>query len=87
MTRVLKTENLSLKIKDSKTEPKVLFVISKGVSKKAVDRNLLKRRAKAIVRDFKPKKTLTFFFKKGAKDLSYRSLKKEINTLLSEVKN
>jgi ribonuclease P protein component len=85
--RVLKTDNLSLKIKDSKMEPKVLFVVSKGVLKKAVDRNLLKRRARAIARDYKPKKTLTFFFKKGVKDLSYKSLKEEMKLLLSKVKN
>lgn len=83
--KILKTENLSLKIKDNTTEPKVLFVVSKSVFKKAVERNLLKRRARAITQSFKPKKTLTFFFKKGVKDLSYKALKEEMINLLSKV--
>ena len=62
------------------------FIVSHKVAAKAVDRNKLKRRARAIVRELLPKikdnYACLLFFKKEARDLSYQELKKVIYDLL-----
>ena len=63
------------------------FVVSHRVASKAVDRNKLKRRARAIVRELLPKikdnYACLLFFKKKAISLTYQELKKVIYDLLS----
>ncbi|MFH1170349.1 MAG: ribonuclease P protein component [Candidatus Vogelbacteria bacterium] len=63
------------------------FIVSRKVAAKAVDRNKLKRRARAIVREFLPKikdnYACLLFFKKEAAALTYQELKKVIYDLLS----
>ena len=62
------------------------FIVSHKVAAKAVDRNKLKRRARAIVREFLPKIKDNYgcllFFKKMAVSLTYQELKKVIYDLL-----
>lgn len=62
------------------------FVVSKKVATRAVDRNKLKRRARAIVRELLPQikdnQACLLFFKKEARGLSYQELKKVIYDLL-----
>jgi ribonuclease P protein component len=66
------------------------FVVSSKVANKAVLRNLLKRRGRAIVRETlrlakaQPCSGI-FYVKKGANLLSYEDMKKEIVKLLSNV--
>lgn len=54
------------------------FVVSRQVAASASDRNRLKRRARAIIRELLPKirngRAYFLFFKKGAAQLSYLQL-------------
>lgn len=63
------------------------FVVSHKVAARAIDRNKLKRRARAIVRELLPKVKDSYacllFFKKAAVGLTYQELKKVIYDLLS----
>lgn len=67
-------------------ESKFSFVVSGKVSKKATERNLLKRRGYVVVRKNVILKKIpiagVFFAKNGATKLSYEVLKKEIEDLL-----
>ena len=62
------------------------FVVSNKVAPRAVDRNKLKRRARAIVRELLPQikdnYACLLFFKKEARSLSYQELKKSITNVL-----
>lgn len=62
------------------------FVVSGKVSKKAVERNLLRRRGYAAVRlvskNIQPCFVCVFYFKKPALSLSYKKLEGEITTIL-----
>ena len=86
---IYKSENISLKIKKSAPEG-AHFVVSKKVFKTAVRRNLLKKRARAVISEFFGKRdikeSLIFYFKKTANTLSFRALKKEIVELLKKAK-
>lgn len=71
-------------------ESKFSIVISGKVSKKAVDRNLLRRRGYVAVAKNKRIKTLqpvagVFFAKKGAAGLSYKKIEDEFNGLLERI--
>ncbi len=61
---------------------RVGFVVSARAVKKAVGRNLLKRRAREIIRkkikSFKKGYDVLFIFSKGAAVLSFRGLEKEL---------
>jgi len=84
------TPHLWLKTKKiaDQTPRKVYFSVSKTVAKKATDRNLLKRRSKAIVRkhitEFKKGYIYFFSFKKGADKASFGELELEILDLLKK---
>ena len=59
-------------------------VVSKKVSNKAVDRNLIKRRARATLRKPPlPSRSLIFTAKKGARDASYQDIARDITDLVS----
>lgn len=68
-------------------ESRFSFVVSGKVSKKATERNLLKRRGYAIIQNNDALKQISvagvFFAKSGATKLSYNDLKQEINDLLT----
>jgi len=74
------TPHLWLKTKKiaDQTPRKVYFSVSKTVAKKATDRNLLKRRSKAIVRKHitEFKKGYIYFFSFNNSHTSFRSQKK-----------
>lgn len=61
---------------------KIAFIVSSAVSKKAVIRNLLKRRARAIIlkylKYFIAPIFIIFIFKKSSLSLSFNELEKEI---------
>jgi len=63
------------------------FIVSHKVAIRAVDRNLLKRRVRAIVRELLPKIKDNYdcllFFKKGATNLSYWKLKNIIQEIFT----
>lgn len=67
-------------------ESKFSFVVSGKVSKKATERNLLKRRGYVIIKKIPALKKIptagVFFAKGGATKLSYAALEQEINNLL-----
>lgn len=91
--RTVNSDNISLKYVE-KNEPgeknRYSFVVSSKVSKSAVVRNLLKRRARHAVRKHssKIKKPITavFFFKQGANKLDFSQIETEILSLLSRAK-
>jgi len=65
--------------------PKFIFVVSKKVAKKAVDRNRIKRRARAIsheVAKLLSSRTYKLYFNKSDLELSYSELKKKIHDFL-----
>lgn len=68
-------------------EVKIGFVVPSSVAKKAVLRNKIKRRAREILRmllnDFKNPYLIVFLFKKDVLKLSFKELKKEIESVLS----
>ncbi len=63
------------------------FVVSSKVSKKAVERNKIKRRARHIIKKMMPKVEnglgMIFFFKKGAEKMVFSELEKEINDIFN----
>lgn len=72
--------------KEGCLKAKSFLIVSSAVSKKAVDRNKLKRRARAILKESRlPKLVSTaVFFKKGSGELKFGELKEK---LLEAVKN
>ena len=67
---------------------KFSFTVSKTVSKKAVQRNLLRRRGysaiKKTVKETSPGFVCVFSFKKGSENLSYSEISEEIRFLLEK---
>ncbi|MEX1014482.1 MAG: ribonuclease P protein component [Candidatus Paceibacterota bacterium] len=65
--------------KNSQAKP-LIIIISRKVSKKATERNLLKRRIKDIIKTLKNKINgdLRIITKPGAEKLNFRELKEEI---------
>lgn len=79
---------LSLKIAPTiENQSRFAFVVSSKVSKKAVERNKIKRRARSIVQKnlSKIKKQINaiIFFKKGAEKMTFQELEKEINDIFN----
>ncbi len=63
------------------------FVVSKKISKKAVNRNKLKRRAYSIIRLLPIKNSSgIFFYKKNGLNVSYLKIKNDINFILKKTK-
>lgn len=66
------------------TPGRVAAVISKKTAKKAVDRHLLKRRILAAAEPhIEPVRSFIVYARKGSPELSYQSLKKELDALLT----
>lgn len=68
---------------------RALFIVSASVSKRAVDRNRLKRRAREIVRERLRGRSgisLAVFFKKDAEKLSFGELKEDLLRFLTKLK-
>jgi len=65
-------------------KPRVLVGVAKSVSKKAVGRNKLKRRIKAVCQPIAKSEGKDFFViaKPGAGELSFKALKKQIINLV-----
>ena len=61
-----------------------IIVISSKTYKRAVDRNKIKRRIRAIFRENKKLKEMPLFIyiKKGTRELTFTDLKKEIESVL-----
>ena len=59
---------------------KFAVIVSASTYKKAVDRNLLRRRMYHIIakHPFQPQKTLTVTLKKGALDITFKELEQEV---------
>lgn len=66
------------------------FIVSKKVSKKAVERNLIKRRLREIVRlsplDNREKIDGVFIASPLIKEKTFQEIKEEVNSLLEEAK-
>ncbi|KKU50271.1 MAG: ribonuclease P protein component [Candidatus Zambryskibacteria bacterium RIFCSPHIGHO2_12_FULL_48_10] len=63
----------------------VVISVSKKISKKAVTRNTIKRRVRAVLRDLEKKQELTSFLiiaRPGAENIKGDELKKELKALL-----
>jgi ribonuclease P protein component len=93
--RTANSDHLSLKYienKDAKAGQgnRYSFVVSAKVSKLAVDRNLLKRRGRYIIRKYSTKiKTpisCVFFFKSGSNKLDFSQLEKEFLIILARAR-
>jgi ribonuclease P protein component len=73
---------------DNNQPSKFSFVVSKSVSKKAVVRNLLKRRGYASVRNnldkIKKSYICSFSFKKGSESATFREISGEVASLLKK---
>lgn len=71
---------------DGETSSQFAFVVSKKVSKKAYERNLLKRRGYSIIRkvrgDIPSGFGCLFFAKPSARELPFSEMEKEILSLL-----
>lgn len=82
------TEYLTLKTLFTQESNSFGFVVSKKVSKKAVERNLLKRRGRYIIRkylaNFKKGILAVFIFKQNTINLSFKDLEKEFYLLFQK---
>jgi|SRR5690606_12405522 len=84
------TKNLTLKYLPHKTDiPLFAFVIPKKVSKRAVVRNKLKRRSKAIIKNIlnkiKDNHSYVIMFKPSVNELNFSDLEKEIIELFNKI--
>ena len=82
---------ITLKISPSDgNSSKFSFVAPKAVSKKAVNRNLLRRRGysalKKMEKSIKPGFSCVFFFKKGAEKASFNDIYSEVKNLLEKAR-
>lgn len=89
---VVNSGNVSLRYltQPSNSKNKYSFVVSGKVSKSAVERNLLKRRGRYVIRKnsdrIKTPFICVFFFKPGSVKLDYKTLEAEILNLLFKAK-
>ena len=76
----------TLKSPVNENKSKFTIVVSKKIVKKAISRNLIRRRffniIKDIYKDFPTPYAFIFFLKKEGKELNYKDLKKEIEIIL-----
>lgn len=88
--RSIHSKNISVSIlKGSEIEDsRFAFVVSKKVAKKAVNRNLMKRRGYSVLKnlskEIKKGFLVVFFFKKGSESLTFKEIEDEIATLLKK---
>ncbi len=80
--------NLKFHKAEAGSPAKFSFVTSKNVSKKASDRNLLRRRGYSVIKDnslkIKDSFECIFFFKKDSMKMSFKDLEKDILFLLKK---
>ncbi len=69
-------------------EPKLVISVSKKVAKKAVTRNLVKRRVRAVVRNMslKPAKYL-FIARAGSENVKGKDLEEELLRIIRSIRN
>jgi ribonuclease P protein component len=76
----------SLSIASRQQGPAWAVVVSKKISKKAVARNLVKRRCRSVLtyelKKFREPRALVFTAKRGAAEATFLDTKKDIETLL-----
>lgn len=71
-------------------EPRFAFVVSKKVAARATDRNLIKRRCRAALRDAMegvPAGSYIFYAKKDAAKATYRELAADIRQLIEGLRS
>lgn len=86
--KIFSSDHLYIKILSFPEKYSVFaFVVSSKISKKAVERNKIKRRARHIIKKIMPKIEkglgVIFFFKKGVERITFSELEKEINDILN----
>jgi len=81
---------IKFKLIDTKQSPKIGFVVSTKVDKRAVKRNLVKRRMRQASRELLPKIKdgyyLLIIAKKEAVGLDYKTIKKQLDFAFSKMK-
>jgi ribonuclease P protein component len=71
--------SLRSSIKKSKDEPSLVLVVPKKAVKTAVARNLLRRRLRAILKEFlDPTQSLKVFASAGSDKLTFKELKEDL---------
>jgi ribonuclease P protein component len=75
---------VSIRLRRSPLRAGFAIIVPAKIYKRAVDRNKLKRRIRAIVRDLKLKNSrpIIIQMKKGALELSFKELEQEIKKVL-----
>ena len=77
----------SLKVKSS-PELKIIISVSKKVSKKAVIRNTVKRRVRAVIKNLKLEPaSYIFIAKPGAENLKGKTLENELTRIIRLIRN
>ncbi len=68
-------------------KPQYAFVAPKGVAKKAVDRNYLRRKGYSALRSYPVKNYAgIFFYKKGTIKTPFKDIKQDIGLILEKLK-
>ena len=72
----------------SQNPPHFFFIVSTKISKKATERNLIKRRLRAIVRELSIPSQIfaAFFCKKKILGKTYAELKKEVENVIKQLR-
>lgn len=89
--RILKSKNVFLKYLSSEVkERKVGFIVSKKVSKKAVERNKIKRRLREIIRknkkSIKENISIIIIALPSLKNVSFKEMEIEVKNILDLIK-
>ncbi len=72
---------------NNKDLPRYAFVVPKKISKKAVERNKLKRRGYSIIREYPILNSMgVFFYKKNGVKASFLDIKNDIVSILKKTK-
>lgn len=78
------------KLENSLKESRFGFVVSLKISKKAKDRNKVKRRLREVIKNklpqVKPGYDIIFFSKKGIEEKDFKEIKEIVEKLLKEAK-
>lgn len=89
--RKIYSKFLGLRYKENQMEcPRFAFLVSSKISKKAVDRNLLKRRLRSMVEKIVPKIQISYdvivLTMPGTQKLNFSELKQEFHGLLKKIR-
>ena len=75
--------------KNELSAPRIAFVVAKSVSKKATERNLIRRRLAEVIQKSLPEKLLPYDMvvsaKKGAQALQFHEVEREVLQLLKKI--